>query len=64
MASLIPVIDNVINRIEEEQSNSKFWTQSDKGAIKIEHILFKHFLEEHGFYKFNLIKLKKRNLNS
>ena len=49
----VGVIDNVINRIEEEQSNSKFWTQSDKGAIKIEHILFKHFLEEHGFYKFN-----------
>ena len=49
----VGVIDNVINRIEEEQSNSRFWTQSDKGVIKIEHILFKHFLEEHGFYKFN-----------
>ena len=49
----IGVIDNVINRIEEEQSNSKFWTQSDKGVIKIVHIYFKNFLEEHGFYKFN-----------
>ena len=28
----IGVIDNVINRIEEEQSNSKFWTQYDKGV--------------------------------
>ena len=46
-------IDNVINRIEEEQSNHKFWTKNDKGTIKIVHILFKHFLEENGFYKFN-----------
>ena len=49
----VGVIDNVISRIEDEQINSKFWTQSDKGVIKIEHLMFKHFLEEHGFYKFN-----------
>ena len=46
-------IDSVINHIEEEQSNHKFWTKNDKGTIKIVHILFKHFLEENGFYKFN-----------
>ena len=46
-------INNVIVRIEEEQSNYKFWTKSDKGVIKIIHILFKNFLEENGFYKFN-----------
>jgi hypothetical protein len=47
------IIDNVINRIEEEQSHHKFWTKSDKGVIKIVHFFFKAFLEEHGFYKFN-----------
>tara|TARA_R110001592_G_scaffold208002_1_gene459003 strand:+ start:3311 stop:5722 length:2412 start_codon:yes stop_codon:yes gene_type:complete len=49
----INVIDNVISRLEEEQSNSKFWTKNDKGVIKLVHFLFKTFLEEHGFYKFN-----------
>ena len=47
------IIDNVIHKIEEEQSSQKFWTISDKGIVKIIHITFKHFLEEHGFYKFN-----------
>ena len=47
------IIDNVINRIEEEQSHHKFWTKSDKGVVKIVHFFFKSFLEEHGFYKFN-----------
>jgi len=49
----INTIENVIVRLEEEQSNSKFWTKNDKGVIKIVHILFKSFLEENGFYKFN-----------
>tara|TARA_R100001480_G_scaffold50589_2_gene63889 strand:+ start:317 stop:2725 length:2409 start_codon:yes stop_codon:yes gene_type:complete len=52
------IIDNVINRIEEEQSHHKFWTKSDKGVIKIVHFFFKTFLEEHGFYKFNPLKSK------
>ncbi len=47
------IIDNVINRLEEEQSSHKFWTKSDKGVVKIVHFFFKSFLEEHGFYKFN-----------
>lgn len=46
------VVDSVITRLEQEQSNHHFWTKSEKGVIKIVHILFKHFLEEHGFYKF------------
>ena len=49
----ISTINNVIVRIEEEQSNSKFWVKNDKGVIKIIHILFKNFLEDNGFYKFN-----------
>ena len=46
------IVENVVNRLEEEQSNHKFWTKNEKGVIKIIHILFKHFLEENGFYKF------------
>jgi len=47
------IIDSVIARIEEEQSSQKFWTKSDKGIVKIVHILFKQFLEDNGFYKYN-----------
>lgn len=46
-------IENVIGRLESEQSTTKFWTKSDKGVVKIVHISFKNFLEDHGFYKFN-----------
>ena len=46
-------IDQVINRIEEEQTENKFWTKSEKGVIKIIHFYFKNFLEDNGFYKFN-----------
>ena len=46
-------IENVIHRLEDEQSSQKFWSVSEKGLVKIIHIMFKHFLEEHGFYKFN-----------
>lgn len=46
------VIDSVISKIEEENSQLVFWTKSDKGVIKIVHIYFKQFLEEHGFYKY------------
>jgi len=46
------VIENVITRLEEEQSSNKFWSKSEKGVIKIIHILFKNFLEDNGFYKF------------
>ena len=49
----VGVADNVINRLEEEQANHKFWTKNEKGTIKIVQILFKKFLEENGFYKFN-----------
>ena len=49
----VSVIDNVINKLEEEQSNNIFWSKNEKGVIKIVHILFKNFLEDNGFYKFN-----------
>ena len=45
-------IDSVLNKVEDENSKMSFWTKNDKGAIKIEHILFKLFLEDSGFYKF------------
>jgi len=46
------IIDAVLNKVEDENSKLTFWTKNDKGAIKIEHILFKQFLEDSGFYKF------------
>jgi len=49
----IDVIDKVITKLEEEHSNNIFWNKNEKGIIKIVHILFKNFLEDNGFYKFN-----------
>ena len=46
------VIDTVLARVLDEKALKQFWTKSDKGAIKIVHILFKHFLEDNGFYKY------------
>lgn len=46
-------IEGVLDRIEEENAKQKFWTKSDKGAIKIMPLEFKRFLEDNGFYKFN-----------
>ena len=46
------VIESVLNRVEEENQQKQFWTKSDKGVIKIVHILFKQFLEDNGFYKY------------
>ena len=50
---LVDDLEGVLLRIEDENAKQKFWTKSDKGAIKIIHIDFKKFLEENGFYKFN-----------
>ncbi len=46
------VIDSVLNKVEEENSQQIFWSKNDKGVIKIIHILFKKFLEDSGFYKY------------
>ncbi len=46
------VIEAVLQRVDEENKEQKFWTKSDKGVIKVVHILFKQFLEDNGFYKF------------
>jgi len=47
------VLDSVIDRVEEESFDNKFWTKSKKGVIKIFHVKFKMFLEDNGFYKYN-----------
>jgi hypothetical protein len=46
-------IDSVLNRLEEEHASQVFWEVSERGRVRIVHILFKHFLEENGFYKYN-----------
>jgi hypothetical protein len=46
------VIDAVLDRVEKENSMQTFWEKTEKGAIKIVHILFKQFLEDNGFYKY------------
>lgn len=46
------VIDSVLNRIEEENSRAIFWAKSDRGVVRIIHLLFKQFLEDNGFYKY------------
>jgi len=45
-------IDTVMSMIEEENAKQIFWRKSDKGGIYIEHIMFKQFLEDSGFYKY------------
>jgi len=44
---------SVVNRVEGEGTNIKFWTKTEKGAIKNIPILFKQFLEVNGFYKYS-----------
>jgi hypothetical protein len=45
-------IEAVISKVESESDKQAFWSRNDKGVIKIEHIDFKTFLEDNGFYKF------------
>ena len=45
-------IEAVISKVESESEKQAFWSRNDKGVIKIEHIDFKTFLEDNGFYKF------------
>ena len=46
------IIDAVLSKVEEENAKQTFWTKSDKGVVKVIHILFKQFLEDSGFYKY------------
>ena len=46
------VIEQVINKIEDENSKQTFWEKNEKGTIKIVHYSFKKFLEDNGFYKY------------
>lgn len=45
-------IDAVLLKIEDDNSKEVFWTKGEKGTIRIEHISFKKFLEDNGFYKY------------
>ena len=45
-------VDAVIDRIEEDNKEKRFWSVDKKGKVSIVHIAFKEFLEERGFYKF------------
>ena len=47
------VTETVINRLETEQDQQKFWEFNSKGSPRIVHISFKKFLEDNGYYKFN-----------
>tara|TARA_R110000803_G_scaffold115465_1_gene183971 strand:+ start:347 stop:2758 length:2412 start_codon:yes stop_codon:yes gene_type:complete len=46
------VINAIVNREEENNNKFLFWTKSEKGIVKVVHIEFKRFLEDHGFYKY------------
>tara|TARA_B100000212_G_scaffold52531_1_gene34344 strand:+ start:1768 stop:4176 length:2409 start_codon:yes stop_codon:yes gene_type:complete len=46
------VIDSVLQRADDENKQMKFWTKTDKGVVKIIHLIFKEFLEDNGFYKY------------
>jgi len=46
------IIESVLSKVEEENEMQIFWIKNDKGVVKIIHILFKHFLEDSGFYKY------------
>lgn len=45
-------IESVLSKIDGETSRLVFWSKSEKGVIKIIHVLFKQFLEDNGFYKY------------
>ncbi len=46
------IINSVLERADEDNKNQVFWVKSNKGVIKIVHILFKQYLEDNGFYKY------------
>lgn len=45
-------IDAILTRVEEEGGDHIFWTKSDKGKVTLNNMMFKHFLEDNGFYKY------------
>ena len=47
-------VDKVYDRIEEKahEKVQVFWSKSDKGTISMNHILFKNYLSDNGFYKY------------
>lgn len=47
------MINGIIDRLEEESMEIKFWSKNDKGFAKIIPIMFKKFLENSGFFKYS-----------
>ena len=47
-------VDKVYDRIEEKahEKVQVFWAKSDKGTISMNHILFKNYLSDNGYYKY------------
>jgi hypothetical protein len=46
-------VEGLLSRLEEQNSSQVFWEVTERGKVKIVHILFKQYLEENGFYKYN-----------
>ena len=46
-------IESVITKLENEDGNCTFWKINDKGKIFMIPFMFKKFLEDNGFYKYN-----------
>jgi hypothetical protein len=46
-------VTNIIDKIEKEDGNHTFWISNDKGRITLVPFMFKKFLEDNGFYKYN-----------
>jgi len=46
-------IESVITKLENEDGNCTFWSINDKGRIQMIPFMFKKFLEDNGFYKYN-----------
>jgi hypothetical protein len=45
-------VKSVVESLEKNLGNTKFWTKTEKGVISLVHYLFKEFLQTQGFYKF------------
>mgnify|MGYP003644237990 CR=1 FL=1 len=46
-------IESVLTKLENEDGNVTFWSMNDKGKIQMIPFMFKKFLEDNGFYKYN-----------
>jgi hypothetical protein len=65
IAAKLGIDKNVIIQVKE--SLREFWTITDKGVVKIDSFLFKHWLEDQGFFvfketdeKYHIVKVKNK----